>query len=208
MILGDFPAKVSSTAESNRLEMEGKDASQPSDAELVATFRRTGRLEALDCLVRRHLARVNSMICRMGVGDWDADDLTQEVFLRAAKGLPGFRSGAQFSTWLYRITMNVTRTFLAHRNRTIADRATPPDEAVDSVSAPADKGAVGRELEDRIARALDALPPTLRAAIVLAALHEIPRAEAARIEGCSLPAMYWRVHKGRKLLKERLREIL
>lgn len=181
---------------------------EPSDAELVGAFQATRRPEVFDCLVRRHLERVNSMICRMGLCHDDADDLTQEVFLRAAKGLAGFREGAEFSTWLYRITMNVTRTFLRRRTQAAAGRALQAADPAERHSAAADECAADRERMDAIAQAMDALPLAFRAAIVLTAIHGASNSEAARIEGCSLPTMYWRVHKARKLLRERLRGML
>jgi RNA polymerase sigma-70 factor (ECF subfamily) len=68
--------------------------------------------------------------------------------------------------------------------------------------------ALDRELEAEIAAALADLTPKLRAALVLTTLHGLGVAEAARIEGCGLPTLYWRIHQARKELRKRLARYL
>jgi len=70
-----------------------------SDEQLIACYRESGRAEALDTLTERYLGRVRAMIYPMVLDKTLADDLTQEVFLRAFRGLPSFDGRAQFSTW-------------------------------------------------------------------------------------------------------------
>lgn len=71
-----------------------------SDEDLIARFRETQCRAAIDELVRRYLGNIRAMIYPMVLNHTSADDLTQEVFLRAWKGLKGFRAEARFSTWL------------------------------------------------------------------------------------------------------------
>lgn len=141
------------------------------------------------------------MIHAMVLNHADADDLTQEVFVRMARGLASFRAKSKFSTWLYAIALNTTRSFLVRRVRT-----QPTGEPFDStVSAPGharpDRMMMASELDGRISAALASLSPSLRAAITLTVLEEFDVAEAARIEGCRTATMYWRVHQARKKLK-------
>lgn len=177
---------------------------QPADEELVAAFRTTGEIRALNGLAERHIPRVRALLHQMVLNEADADDLTQEVFLRAFHGLEGFEGRSRFSTWLYRIAMNTARTFLRSRTRTPACRGEELAEEPDRGGGGPDQAAMARELDADIEAALGSLSPTLRAAIVLTAIHGLNGREAARIEGCATATMYWRVHKARKILKRQL----
>ena len=83
---------------------------------LVEEARRGGR-EAFAELVRRHERRVHGVVLRMAGNRSDADDLAQEVFLTAWKAIGSFRSGSSFYTWLYRIAVNTSLTFLKKKGR-------------------------------------------------------------------------------------------
>jgi RNA polymerase sigma-70 factor (ECF subfamily) len=176
-----------------------------SDEQLVACYKDSGRREALDELTRRHLGRVRAMIYPMVLDGTLADDLTQEVFLRAFRGLASFNGRSRFSTWLYRVAMNTTNSFLIRRRRApVGFRAELPDVSRSSAQRP-EACVMDVELQTDIQAALGELPPKLRAAIVLIAMDGMDAGEAARIEGCSRPTMYWRLHEARKRLKQRLK---
>ncbi len=175
-----------------------------SDEQLVASYQDSGRREALEELAERHLGAVRAMIYPMVLDKTVADDLTQEVFLRAIRGLAGFDGRAKFSTWLYRVAMNTTHSFLARRNRSpVSFQRELPDQPQQTSKTP-EGTAMENELDGAIRAALADLTPKLRAAIVLTALEQKDAAEAARIEGCSTATMYWRIHEARKQLKKRL----
>ena len=147
------------------------------------------------------------MMYQMALNHADADDLTQEVFIRAWRGLAGFRGGASFSTWLHRIAMNCAMSFLGRRARRAA---TPLEEAPEPPAPCGDRPDLrvsATEVDERIRAALDKLTPKLRAAIVLTVLQDCALPEAARIEGCALATMYWRVHEARRQLKGLLADI-
>ena len=156
-----------------------------SDEELIACFRTSGQHELLEELVVRYLGKVRRMIYPMVLDRAWADDLTQEVFLRAFRGLAGFGGRSRFSTWLYRVAMNTTHSFLARRNRSpVAYCAEVPDGVRPAGSRP-ELAAMQAELESAVEASLGELPPKLRAAIVLTTVEKIEIGEAARIEGCS-----------------------
>ncbi len=185
------------------------DIAEATDSELVLAIQRDGGAgEGAEELMRRHLRRVRGMMYQMALNHADADDLTQEVFIRAWRGLAGFRGGASFSTWLHRIAINCAMSFLGRRAR----RAAAPLEAAPEPAAPCgdrpDVRAAAAELDGRIRAALEKLTPKLRAAIVLTVLQDYSLPEAARVEGCALATMYWRVHEARRLLKLSLAEDL
>ncbi len=172
-----------------------------SDDEIIACYRLSGQQQLLEELVARYLGKVRAMIYPMVLDNTWADDLTQEVFLRAFRGLAGFNGRAQFSTWLYRVAMNTVHTFLARRRRSpVAYYAQVPDCPQSPVASP-ESGLLQAELASAIESSLYELPPKLRAAIVLTILERMEIGEAARIEGCSRATMYWRIHEARKRLK-------
>jgi len=178
------------------------------DDEIVAVFQTRGDARALEPLVRRYTPMVRSMLYQMVLNEADADDLTQDVFLRVMNGLGQFDGRARFSTWLYRIVMNTAHTFLSRRGRCPVRPSDRLAALPDRNHPQPDQAAMANELDADIAAALASLPATLRAAIVLTAIHKLDGREVAKIERCSAAAVYWRVHKARKILRERLGQYL
>lgn len=180
----------------------------PTDQELVDRYRSTGQVEALDELARQHMERIRSLVFSMVLDDAVADDLTQEVFLRAFRSLDRFDGRSQFSTWLYRIAVNTTYSHLDRGKRSPVAFSDTPPEAADHEDTRPDGPLLTTELKGQIEAGLAALSPRLRGAIVLTTIEKLAVKEAARIEGCSTATMYWRVHEARKQLKQKLKSYL
>lgn len=157
--------------------------------------------------MRRHLTKVRLVVFRMVLDDAVADDLTQEVFLKAFGNLGSFRAQSQFSTWLYRVTINVVQDFLRSAKASRVEFHAELPESVATAAKP-DQVALGSELTGEIGRALADLSPALREAIVLTVLEQLSPTEAALIEDCTVNTMYWRIHEARKQLKQRLNRYL
>ena len=175
-----------------------------TDEELAADYRASGDVRCVDTLVRRHIASVRAMIYPMVLNDADADDLTQQVFLRAAGGLGRFRGQALFSTWLYRIAVNTTRSFLSRNHR---QPVTSPDDLAEIAYAAAAgprEAAMATEDGVEIAAALASLSPSLRTALTLTAIQGMSVRDAAALDGCLAATMYWRVHEARRLMRKKL----
>ena len=182
-------------------------AGEPTDEQLIERCQNSGCPQAANELVRRHLRRVRAVIFPMVLNHSVADDLTQETFLRAWRGLSGFRAEARFSTWLTRIAWNVVQDEVSRRERS-ATIVTESIEIACSVTDRPDQAALHRELDQQITAALASLSTKLRAAIVLTGLQQHSPDEAAELEGCSVATMYWRIHEARRLLEERLANYL
>jgi RNA polymerase sigma factor (sigma-70 family) len=144
-----------------------------------------GDRHSFQLLYRRHQQRVRQIlyqICDLAT----LDDLVQEVFLRAWKGLPKFRQSAQFSTWLYRIAWNVgsdRRKMLAQDRsriqivaREIVSQHDDPDVLV-GIASPLEN----LHYQDLVRRGLNALSEEHRSVLVLHDLEEIPQKEVAKI---------------------------
>jgi RNA polymerase sigma-70 factor (ECF subfamily) len=181
---------------------------RPEDS-LVEDARRGGR-EAFAELVRRHERRVYGIVLRLVRDPADADDLAQEVFMTAWRAIGSFRSGSSFYTWLYRIAVNTSLSFLKKRGRE-KDRS-PFDENLAVAGSRRAAGPEGRsalnELTARIDEAIAALPVHFRASFALVVDQGLSHAEAARVLGCSENTVSWRMHKARKLLQARIKPYL
>lgn len=182
-----------------------------SEAELVEAARRGGR-EAFAELVRRHERRVYGVVYRMAGNHSDADDLAQEAFLTAWKAIGSFRRGSSFYTWIYRIAVNASLTFLKkkgrEKERTVFDESLAvAGPSRDRMSAP-ERSSEAIELGSRIEEAVGGLPGHFRAAFALVVDRGLSHAEAARVLGCSENTVSWRMHKARRLLRDRLGSFL
>ena len=184
------------------------DAGALTDEELITAFRMDGMPHHLDILFLRYIEKVRGMVYQMVLHDADADDVTQEIFSRVARNISKFRGGAAFSTWLYRVAMNCANTFLSKKNRNpVSPRSEIPD-LQDYHGTQPDQILAGQEMDTQIQKALAKLTPKLRAAVILTIIQGVSLPEAAHIEGCAIPTMYWRVHEARRNLKMWLQEDL
>lgn len=172
----------------------------PTDEELIRAFRKSQEAQILDELVRRHLGRVHSMILAIVLNHSDADELTQEVFLRAIRGLDQFNGESQFSTWLFRIAKNTTFRFLERSQRAPVLNNSVVDEHPAIDAGQPDRRLLHSELESEIEAAIASLSPPLRTAMALVMIQGCDVTEAAEIANCTVSTMYWRIHEARKIL--------
>jgi RNA polymerase sigma-70 factor (ECF subfamily) len=186
-----------------------------SDEQLVASIQSTGSQRDLEELVERYLPTVRKLAYRVLLRDDEADDVTQEVFMSVVKNLNHFRGESQFSTWLYRITMNAAKNYHCRKRKLRTVLALPGDSLVENQEvldhrsdARPDRKVLSDELANEIKQALEQLSPKLRSAIVLTSLEQLSPKAAAAIEGCTTTTIHWRVHQARKQLKKSLREYL
>lgn len=173
-----------------------------ADADLVVQSQ-SGDPAAFEALVRNHQRMIHSLTFRMTGSLADAEDLAQETFLRAYAQLGGFRGGAKFSTWLYRIAVNTClnwRQSEARRSRLHADCAEEMfAQHLNGENSPAENHC-GREVQSALLK----LPVKQRAAIVLTVYDGLNHAEAAQILGCSETTVSWRVFAAKQKLKRSL----
>jgi RNA polymerase sigma-70 factor (ECF subfamily) len=152
-------------------------------------------------LVRRHESRVRGLLVRLTSDRTLADDLAQEVFLRAFRGLPGFERRARFSTWLYRIAYNV---FLNFRARTRV--AVPlPAGFEDQTPAPSERAdASGSDLRKDLRAAIETLPDRYRTVVTLFYLEDISYPEIAEVLDLPLGTVKTHLHRAKRMLRSQL----
>jgi RNA polymerase sigma-70 factor, ECF subfamily len=152
--------------------------SQSTDLELVERFR-SGDESGFNELVRRYQGRIYWVARRTMGSHEDADDVVQDVFIRAYEGLKNFRAEANFYTWLYRITVNVALN--AIRKKRIKDFVAYDDVLADSLPSDAetDGGLRQQEYQTLLEKAIQKLPAKQRMVFVLRYHEELPFEEIA-----------------------------
>jgi RNA polymerase sigma-70 factor (ECF subfamily) len=174
---------------------------------------RQGDRDAFGRPVRRHQRRVYAAVLHILGNHSDADDATQDAFVRAYRGLATFDGRADFFTWLYRIAVNTALNALRSGKRGAALSQRGSAEAAHVGGRPEALGhtapgpAQHVEQTGEVARVLEAvaqLSPALRVTIVLATIEELPHKQIAEILDIPEGTVAWRVNEARRLLKLRL----
>jgi RNA polymerase sigma-70 factor (ECF subfamily) len=182
-----------------------------SERELIRRAR-TGDQDAFAELVMMHADRVYGALRRFGLDAAEADEVAQEVFVRAWRGLGRFEERSRFSTWLYRIAFNEAQRRLSRRP---PPRLAPdPDSEDPIVSLPEspqfgpEAQTLDREFERTLEHALDQLPADWRAAVVLRDVEGLSTHDAAEVTGVGEAAFKSRLHRGRMQLRALLEPYL
>src|SRR4029077_5098744 len=179
-----------------------------TDEELVARSR-GGDAESFNQLILRWERPIYALAYRVIGREEDARDVCQETFLRAFRALPGFKGQAKFSSWLYRITLNLCRDWIRRQRRAPVSQM---PEDMDVLEMAAARGPV-ESIEDLVARreltavveeAMGLLPEEQRTAIVLKEYHGMTFQEIADLQGCPLSTVKTRLYQGLAVLRRQL----
>jgi RNA polymerase sigma-70 factor (ECF subfamily) len=168
-----------------------------------------GDLHSFNQLIGIYQREVYNLCLRMLGDAASADDATQEAFISAYRGIGKFRGGV-FRAWLFKIAGNKCRDHLRARRRAATISLDDLPVELESRQRSPEDYASGRELGGYITRALAALPPDLRMAVVLRDIEELEYAEIAQVTGWSLGTVKSRISRGRAALRphlERYREL-
>jgi RNA polymerase sigma-70 factor, ECF subfamily len=176
----------------------------PKEVDALVAAAKSGDRAAFGELVRRYRGRIYALCLHLTGSRSEADDITQDVFLKAYRKLGDFEGRSEFFTWLYRIAMN--RAFNARRDgarRRTTDLDDPRVQEAVAVDAYGDprRAAELRQLYTRLVVALDALDPALRSTVVLVALQGLSHEEAAVVLNIAPGTVGWRIHEARKSLR-------
>lgn len=165
-----------------------------------------GDTAAFDELVTRHRRSVYQVCYRFVNHHEDAADLTQDTFVRAWKALGSFRGQARFSTWIYRIAVNVSlnRVSLKTPKTDVVDFDLVADQHQPAPGAAIDAA----ERQAMVRAAVKSLPPRQRTALILRTYHELSHQEVADIVGTSVGAVKANVFHALANLKKRLEPLV
>jgi RNA polymerase sigma-70 factor, ECF subfamily len=186
------------------------------DETRLVTELQAGSETAFDWLVTHYHGPVYNLILSM-LGDVaDAADGTQEVFLKAFRGIRSFRQGSSLKTWLYRIAireaLNHKRWFKRHLQKNVSIDAEPEEgqamiEIEDLAQTPFDQFAA-HEIQAAVQRALQQIPEVFRSAVILRDLEGLAYEEVAEVLECSVGTVKSRILRGRRALKDLLEPLL
>ncbi len=179
----------------------------PEDIGGTAVFDATGEVSTMpswDELVREHGDRVYRLAYRLSGNAQDAEDLTQDTFIRVFRSLSNYQPGT-FEGWLHRITTNLFLDMVRRRSR-IRMEALPEDyDRVPSDRPSPEQIYHDARLDPDLQSALDSLAPEFRAAIVLCDIEGLSYEEIGATLGVKLGTVRSRIHRGRQALREYLR---
>ena len=185
------------------------------ESELVTELQ-AGSETAFDWLVTHYHGPVYNLILSMLGDTSDAADGTQEVFLKAFRGIRCFRQGSSLKTWLYRIALrealNHKRWFKRHLQKNIsidaeAEEGHSPIEIEDLGATPFDQ-LVAHEIQQAVHQALQEIPEVFRGSVILRDLEGLTYEEIAEVLECSVGTVKSRILRGRRALKELLEPLL
>ena len=180
--------------------------------EVLVTRSKNGDLQAFEELVCRYERKVYSLAYRMMGNYDDANDLTQETFLRAFRAIAGFRGDSSFSTWLSHIVTNLCRDELRKRYRisfeSLDQEVCLGDAEVKKQIPSSDPGPdevyERHELQQELQELLITLSPEFRLALVLRDIQGFSYQEIAEQMECSLGTVKSRINRARNFLKEKV----
>ena len=174
-----------------------------TDDELFKRYRQLHDPALLDELVRQNFDRIYRFVASMLDKRHPVDDLVQDVLLNVVRNIDRFRGESSFATWVYQIAANRVCRYFDEEKKFV-----PTIEAkqLESIADRDQSIAETNELRHRIDAAIADLSPPLRAAMLLTTVEGLTPEQAAEVENCTAANIHWRVHKARKILKERLKK--
>src|SRR5688572_17127664 len=179
-----------------------------TDEELV-TRSMNGDVDSFNQLVVRWERPIYALAYRTIGREEDARDVCQETFLRAFRALKGFKGQAKFSSWLYRITLNLCRDWIRRERRQPIAQAPEGVDLVDLASEQSPSESIEdlvarKEISLAVARAMADLPEDQRTAIILKEYHGLTFQEIADMLDCPLSTVKTRLYQGLSVLRRQL----
>ncbi len=188
---------------------------QRSVDQLLVVRVQRGDRGAFDLLVRKYQQKVAKLVNRYVFDRTEVEDITQEVFIKAYRGLGSFRGDSAFYTWLYRIAVNTAKNYLEAQGRrpVTADIELEGAETLENMdrlrdSATPERNILTDELAETVTRALDRLPPDLRTAITLRDVDGLSYEEIAHIMDCPIGTVRSRIFRAREAIDRELKPLL
>ncbi len=179
-----------------------------TDEELVARAMR-GDADSFNQLILRWERPIYALAYRTIGREEDARDVCQETFLRAFRALPGFRGQAKFSSWLYRIALNLCRDWIRRERRAPVFQAPDGVDLIELAAAAEPSESIEdlvarKDMTELVERAMTMLPEEQRTAIVLKEYHGLTFQEIADLQACPLSTVKTRVYQGLTVLRREL----
>jgi len=187
------------------------------EADLVLVERvQAGDREAFGLLVSKYQRKLLRLVMRFVRDPAEAEDVTQEAFIKAYRALPNFRGDSAFYTWLYRIGVNTAKNWLVAHRRHMPTLSEVTDDETEGVEQGVllrddetpDQVLMSRQIGATVNAAMDALPEDLRTAISLREIEGLSYEEIAQVMDCPIGTVRSRIFRAREAIAVRLRPLL
>jgi len=194
-----------------------KEITYPDDRTLIARITQERDTSAFETLVNKHYSKAYQVAYSVLSNKEDAEEVTQDAFIRINRALANFRGDSEFSTWLYRIVMNLARNkYRWNKIRGVRSNVSI-DEPVENskgdgdmrIDLPDDELTPSEqlafdELKDKTTKAMASLPEAYREAVILRNIKELSYEEIAEMLDCKVGTIKSRIARGRELLRAEL----
>lgn len=195
---------------------EGQGQFNENDDELILKAQE-GDLHSFDLLVKRYQKKIYFLAYRMMRSHDAADDIAQETFINAYLAIKSFKTGYNFYTWLYRICMNLSINFLKRQKFVVPESqfAQTGKRPLEEETSPLEREATRldtsnhlalKELETKIEKALDCLPPKYKSVLILRIYEDLSYEEIAKTLKISTGTVMSRLFRAREKMQEMLKE--
>lgn len=187
------------------------------EADLLLVERvQSGDQAAFGLLVQKYQRKLLRLVMRLVRDPAEAEDVTQEAFIKAYRALPNFRGESAFYTWLYRIGVNTAKNWLvAHGRRMplLGDIGDDDGEGIDAGNLlrddeTPDRVLLSKQIGETVNAAMDALPEDLRTAIALREIEGLSYEEIAQVMDCPIGTVRSRIFRAREAIAAQLRPLL
>jgi len=189
-------------------------ANNVTDKQLIERVQ-NGEKAAYDLLVLKYQQRIINLVSRFVRNQSDAQDVTQEAFIKAYRALPNFRGDSAFYTWLYRIAVNTAKNYLAVQSRRPAesDYDVSEIEQIEGNTALKEQATpenllLKDELQATVLKAIENLPEDLRSAIMLREIEGLSYEEIATVMECPIGTVRSRIFRARESIDSEIRQLL
>ena len=174
-----------------------------------------GDKTAFDLLVRKYQHKIANLVSRYMSSSAEVEDVTQEAFIKAYRGLANFRGESAFYTWMYRIAVNTAKNYLVAAGRRTPDATVDAQEAEQYESGvllheegTPERVLLSAEIEQTIQETIEGLPDELRTAITLRELEGFSYEEIAVAMDCPIGTIRSRIFRAREAIETNLRPLL
>ena len=184
--------------------------------QLLVERAQRGDKRAFELLVEKYQHKLARLVSRLVRDPGEAEDVTQEAFIKAYRALPSFRGDSAFYTWLYRIGINTAKNFLVATGRR-APTSTEVDaeeaegyessELLHDINTP-ESLLLTKEIGTTVNAAIESLPEELRSAIQLRELEGMSYEEIAKLMDCPIGTVRSRIFRAREAIAEKLKPLL
>ncbi len=187
------------------------------EADLALVERvQSGDREAFGLLVGKYQRKLLRLVMRLVRDPAEAEDVTQEAFIKAYRALPNFRGESAFYTWLYRIGVNTAKNWLVAHGRRMPTMSEIADDETEGIEETVllrddetpDRVLMSRQIGETVNAAMEALPEDLRTAISLREIEGLSYEEIAQVMDCPIGTVRSRIFRAREAIAARLRPLL